>query len=190
MPHLRPLNGMLMMGGESVFIIHVPPPPSASFQGAGMPGGFQVAEQQVISLSPSAPAARSLCCRSSSAAPGSRLHCSWVTWATGLRASPPETNRCPGESHLPLGLDEVVGAPCRVKNERFLSLKSDCITLTSKRSLGVPRRTSRVRSWVHCSHWLHLLIAFTFPIAASLKGTGAKPNIYFHGNFLPASTSI
>lgn len=117
MPHLRPLNGMLMMGGESVFIIHVPPPPSASFQGAGMPGGFQVAEQQVISLSPTAPAARSLCCRSSPAAAGSRLHCSGVTWATGLRASPPETNHCPGESHLPLGLDEVVGAPCRVKNE-------------------------------------------------------------------------
>ncbi|XP_035125358.2 (E2-independent) E3 ubiquitin-conjugating enzyme FATS isoform X4 [Callithrix jacchus] len=92
MPNLPPLNRMLMMGGEGVFIIHVPPPLSASSQGTGTPGGFSVVEQQVVSLSLAVLAARSLHCRNSPAAPGSRRHWSWVAWVTGLRASPAETN--------------------------------------------------------------------------------------------------
>lgn len=157
-------------GRESVFIIHGLPPTGAS----------SPAEPQVIPPHH---------CPESLQQPGPG---SWVPRAPGLLAQP----SCPPERALalvslicPLVCSEVVGAPVRVKWRISFSEKWS-LPLPSKRSLSVPRRTLQVRSLVHCPHRLHLWIAFTFWILTSLEGTGARPNTYFPGSLLQASTSV
>ena len=179
MLHLRSLNGMLMKGGESVFIIHVPPPTSASFQGSGTPVGLPVTEQQVtappdwLHRGSAAGAALQPSC------PGSPLLLVLSDWG----------HRAPGqpswESEWPWWVSPARWLALRLWEWKPIPVfEKWLLTFRSKGNLCVSRRTLWVSSWVHCAHWLHLLITFAFLILTSVKGTGTKPNTYFPGHLL------